>query len=78
MMSDFCDILKAVLPTDNKMWTWVHVQNVIHQMGDWHVGCDYIRLPLCGTCRLHIFAENDFSTLCPKCNPPAGNGEPVN
>jgi hypothetical protein len=78
VMTDFCDIMKAVLPPDNKMWTWKHIQNLTDQMGDWRVGKDYIRLPLCGTCRLHIFAEDDHTTLCPKCNPPDGTGEPVN
>jgi hypothetical protein len=77
-MRDFCDILKTVLPPDNRMWTWSHINNVIDQMGEWRAGRDYHRLPLCLNCKLHLFAETDFETLCPRCNDPADTDATVN
>jgi hypothetical protein len=74
-MMDFCDILKCCLPPDNTMWTWGHIHNLIDSMGEWKVGQDYRRLPLCWSCTLYIFAENDYTTLCPRCNPSEGVAE---
>ena len=71
-MRDFCDILKAVLPEDNSMWTWNHVTDLVDSMGTWEVGENYRRLPLCGNCRLHVFEEYDYATPCPKCNVDGG------
>jgi hypothetical protein len=72
-MRDFCNIMKAVLPCDNRMWTWNHITDLVDSMGAWEVGKNYRCLPLCGNCRLHIFDENDYITPCPRCNPHDGS-----